>query len=120
MVEPGSADPRGASPPFCLASLATACARRPLADRPGPEGVTLQVPGRSTMDRAYGAEASTDHRWIRASARRLRHDRGDAGAHEVAAADQDERCDRGDERQHGTDEQDRVEAVDEAAQARSA
>src|SRR3954452_1146928 len=56
MVEPGSTDPRGASPPY----------GRPLADRPGPEGVTLQVPGRSTMDRAYGAEASTDQRPIRA------------------------------------------------------
>src|SRR4051794_23180150 len=55
-AEPGSTDPRGASPPYA----------RPLADRPEPEGVTLQVPGRSTMDRAYDAEASTDHRWIRA------------------------------------------------------
>src|SRR3954465_5356945 len=54
--KPGSTDPRGASPPY----------GRPLADRPEPEGVTLQVPGRSTMDRAYDAEASTDHRWIRA------------------------------------------------------
>src|SRR3954451_574751 len=61
-----STDPRGASPPYA----------RPLADRPGPEGVTLQVPGRSTMDRDYGAESSTGHRWIRAkrspAARRVR------------------------------------------------
>src|SRR4051812_42775084 len=61
--KPGSTAPRGASPPYA----------RPLADRPGPEGVTLQVPGRSTMDRSAkrcerseGAEASTDQRRIQA------------------------------------------------------
>ena len=58
MTQPGSTDPRGASPPYAP----------PLADRPGPEGVTLQVPGRSTMDGAYGAEASTIYRWIQADA----------------------------------------------------
>jgi hypothetical protein len=31
-----------------------------------PKGVTLQVPGRSTMDAAYGAEASTIDRWTQA------------------------------------------------------
>ena len=48
--KPGPTDPRGASAPY----------GRPLADRPGPDGVTLQVHDRSAMDRAYGAEASTD------------------------------------------------------------
>src|SRR3954464_3799776 len=54
--ERGSTDPRGASPPYAP----------PLPDRPGPEGITLQVPGRSTMDGAYDAESSTDHRRIQA------------------------------------------------------
>jgi len=45
-------DPRGASPPYAP----------PLPDRPGPEGVALRMPGRPSMDGAYDAEASTDHR----------------------------------------------------------
>jgi ABC-2 type transport system ATP-binding protein len=55
-AQPGSTDSRGASPPWPA----------PLADRPGPEGVTLQVPGRSTMDGAHDAEASTIDRRIQA------------------------------------------------------
>src|SRR5262249_15712044 len=56
-TKPGSIDPRGASPPYAP----------PLADRPEPEKVTLQVPGRSTMDRAYDNEASTVLRAIGAN-----------------------------------------------------
>src|SRR3954453_16521279 len=67
-VRPGSTDPRGASPPYAP----------PLPDRPGPEGITLQVPGRSTMDGAYDAESSTDHRWIRAKAETLGRQPGQA------------------------------------------
>ena len=54
--EPGIHDPRGASRPWTAL----------LADRAGPEGTTLRVPGRSTISGAHEHEASTDHRWIRA------------------------------------------------------
>ena len=41
---------------------------RPWPSGRDPKGPTLQVPGRSTMDGAYDAEASTGHRWSRALA----------------------------------------------------
>jgi len=55
-TEPGSTDSRGASRPWTA----------PLADRPGSEGVTLRMPGRSTMDGAHDHESSTIDRWIQA------------------------------------------------------
>src|SRR4051794_13006845 len=68
-AEPGSTDPRGASPPY----------GRPLADRPGPERAALREPGRATKDRPYDAEASTDHRRTQAGPTRL-EGRGADGA----------------------------------------
>src|SRR5688572_10821071 len=64
--QPGSTDSRGASRPLSRpeASPPGFALAPPLADRPGSEGVTLRMPGRSTMDGAHDHESSTIDRWI--------------------------------------------------------